>query len=87
MTDAERWREIAEELAASPPGDGLCTFEKSGRMKVAMHLFEPEVEVGRYWWGCPQDDCDCSGVNDNAARILAACFLAAMADADGGNHV
>ena len=91
MTDAELWRMIAKNFEDEDPNywDGLCNAvdilaDMSGqwdRMAKAQQLFRPP-RVGRgFWWGQPN-----AREYHPDARILAACFLAAMAEADGGNH-
>lgn len=86
MTDAERWRKVAKDLEDGRLMVGLCnTVAPNSSAESALSLFDPQD--GRlYWWGCPTPGCGCSGTYDPGARVLAACFLAAMADADGGNH-
>lgn len=51
------------------------------RMRQAMQAFKPRRLCrlnGGGWWGWED--------TPHEARVLAACFLAAMADYDGGNH-
>jgi hypothetical protein len=50
------------------------------RMAEALQLFQPGKGYNEYsrWWNFDGEGQE--------ARVLAACFLAAMADADGGNH-
>lgn len=93
MTDAERWRWIAGQYLSDrrlPCGligrshglcvlveDGpRCTVEQEDRMRNALQLFQNGA-FG-YWWDIPPAGWE--------ERCLAACFLAAMAEADGGNH-
>lgn len=52
-------------------------------MRSSLRLFAPDQWVW-VWWADADDD---GGIGqEHEGRILAACFLAAMADADGGNH-
>lgn len=95
MTDAERWRHIAETKAWDRCG--LCcavrsvlgwhqsTNEQARRMLHAIRLFHQGEEhdgyglFGLYYWPVMSPEGDC-------LRTYAALLLAAMADADGGNH-
>lgn len=90
MTDAERWRRIAKSFEdGTNEHQGLCCSAgylyaddhppaHVKRMRAALDaMYEPE-RGGFFWWNIDQNGTD--------QRILAACFLAAMAEADGGNH-
>jgi hypothetical protein len=84
MTDAALWRKIARTKAWGEWG--LCSaievdssnYVQGRRMEDAVTRFCPPSYPGFYWpRSCPEGD---------EQRIWAALFLAAMAEADGGNH-
>lgn len=90
MTDAERWRKIAETKAWGEWG--LChalrylgqrseslyvNTPQTRRMWRALQVFDPATD-SCYWWPT-------WGTGDTE-RTYAALLLAAMAEADGGNH-
>ena len=91
MTNAEKWRRVAEAFAdaerdtfgfwhaqsSNPPGPvGLCRAAQlaglSGTERDRIYLFAPTSHTGFFWSMTTRAGRD--------QRVLAACFLAAMAE-------
>lgn len=85
MTEAERWLEIAEKCDVVTRDIFLCNeADKStdrGKMRDRLQHFRPQLEdhdEWQVWW--PSSDKKGDVLEANQERVIACCFLAAMAD-------
>jgi len=97
MTDAERWRRIARATEQERPGTHyLCwQFAPEHRRGLVGHRV-PQKQGARMCQALYETFTENPVLQrqagtvifsyDNDRRVWAACLLAAMADADGGNH-